>query len=139
MMQKSINQNFSNWIVIGTVLFALLLAGCQPADIATISPQTAEVMFAEKKAIILDVREISEWNEQHIAGAIHIPLAQVETRLDELAQYKDSTVIVQCRSGKRSKKAAGLLQNAGFGKVYNLTGGIIAWDVSGLKTVKSKL
>jgi rhodanese-related sulfurtransferase len=96
-------------------------------------------MFAEQKAIIVDVREDSEWNEGHIAGAIHIPLAQVESRLSELVQYKDSTVIVQCHSGKRSAKAAGLLQGAGFSKVYNLAGGIMAWDTSGLKTVKSKL
>jgi rhodanese-related sulfurtransferase len=96
-------------------------------------------MFAEKKAIILDVRELHEWQAQHIAGAIHIPLAQVEARLSELSQYKDSPVIVQCRSGKRSAKAASRLQAAGFTQVYNLTGGIIAWTDDGLKTSQSKL
>ncbi|HPB91917.1 MAG TPA: rhodanese-like domain-containing protein, partial [Rugosibacter sp.] len=84
-------------------------------------------------------REDDEWKAQHIAGAIHIPLAQVETRLNELTQYKDSTVIMQCRSGKRSAKAAGTLQAAGFTKVYNLDGGIIAWDKNGLATTKSNL
>ena len=93
-------------------------------------------MFSEQQAIIVDVREDSEWNEGHIAGAIHIPLAQVESRLSELAQYKNSTVITQCRSGKRSAKAAGMLQAAGFNKVLNLTGGIVAWNNDGLKTTK---
>lgn len=139
MTKQNMNQKFSNWIVIGIASVALLLAGCTQSDLASVSAKEAATMFAEQKAIIVDVREDSEWNEGHIAGAIHIPLAQVESRLSELVQYKDSTVIVQCHSGKRSAKAAGLLQGAGFSKVYNLAGGIMAWDTSGLKTVKSKL
>ena len=118
---------------------ALLLAGCQPLIIAAMTPNEAAKMFSEQKAIIVDVREDDEWKAQHIAGAIHIPLAQVESRLGELTQYKDSTVIMQCRSGKRSAKAASTLQAAGFTKVYNLTGGIIAWDKDGLTTTKSNL
>lgn len=121
------------------VLTMLFISGCSPSDLATISPKDAAKMFSEQKAIIVDVREDHEWKEQHIAGAIHIPLAQVESRLNELAQYKDSTVIMQCRSGKRSAKAANTLRAAGFTKVYNLTGGIIAWDKDGLKTTKSEL
>ena len=118
---------------------ALLLAGCQPLIIAAMTPNEAAKMFSEQKAIIVDVREDDEWKAQHIAGAIHIPLAQVESRLGELTQYKDSTVIMQCRSGKRSAKAASTLQAAGFTKVYNFTGGIIAWDKDGLTTTKSNL
>jgi len=53
-------------------------------------------MYAGKEAIIVDVREDSEWNEQHITGAIHIPLAQLNERLSELKQYKDNPVITQC-------------------------------------------
>ncbi|MDD2832713.1 MAG: rhodanese-like domain-containing protein [Methylotenera sp.] len=118
-----------------SVLAILLLAGCN-AQTASVTPKEAATMFAEKKAIILDVREDDEWKVQHIAGAMHIPLAQVETRLDELVQYKDQPVILQCRSGKRSAKAAGILADAGFTQVYNLAGGILAWDQDGLKTVK---
>jgi rhodanese-related sulfurtransferase len=115
-----------------------MLAGCN-SELASMTPKQAAAMFAGKKAVILDVRELHEWQEQHIAGAIHIPLAQVEARLSELSQYKDSPVIVQCRSGKRSAKAASTLQAAGFTQVYNLTGGIIAWTDDGLKTAQSKL
>ncbi|MDO9204953.1 rhodanese-like domain-containing protein [Methylotenera sp.] len=136
MTKQSINQKFSNWILIGLASVGLLLAGCAPSDLPTISPKEAAAMFSEQKAIIVDVREDNEWNEGHIAGAIHIPLAQVASRLSELTQYKDSNVVVQCRSGKRSAKAASTLQAAGFTKVYNLTGGIIAWDKDGLKTTK---
>lgn len=118
-----------------SVVAVALLAGCN-AQVASVTPKEAAAMFAEKKAIIVDVRENDEWKAQHIAGAIHIPLTQVETRLSELAQYKNSPVILQCRSGKRSAKAAGILASAGFTQAYNLTGGILAWDKDGLQTVR---
>jgi rhodanese-related sulfurtransferase len=119
--------------------FMILLMGCAVAkadmgEIESISPKEASAMYADKKAVIVDVREDSEWNEQHIPGAIHIPLAQLNERLSELKQYKDSTVITQCKTGGRSAKALNELKSAGFSKVYNMEGGIMAWDKAGLKT-----
>lgn len=128
------------WKNLKTGLFlaaTLMLAGCN-SELAAVSPRQAAAMFAEKKAIIVDVREPHEWREQHIAGAMHIPLAQIESRLTELQPYKESPVIVQCRSGKRSAKAASTLQAMGFSEVYNLSGGIIAWTDAGLETVHLK-
>jgi rhodanese-related sulfurtransferase len=118
--------------------FIILLMGCAVAradmgEIESISPKEAAAMYAEKKAVIVDVREDSEWNEQHIPGAIHIPLAQLNERLSELKQYKDSPVITQCKSGRRSAKALDELKSAGFSKVYNMDGGIMAWEKAGLK------
>ncbi len=118
-----------------SVIAIAFLAGCS-SPVASVTPNEAATMFSGKKAVIVDVRENDEWNAGHIEGAIHIPLAQVETRLSELAQYKDSPVILQCRSGKRSAKATTTLINAGFTQAYNLTGGILAWGGAGLKTVK---
>jgi len=117
--------------------FILLSMGCAPAEgesIESISPKDASVMSLEKKAVIVDVREDSEWNEQHIPLAIHIPLAQLNERLSELKQYKDSPVITQCQAGGRSAKAVDVLKLAGFSKVYNMEGGIIAWEKAGLTT-----
>jgi rhodanese-related sulfurtransferase len=139
MKKQRVNKNFCNLILTGMCSVILLLSGCTSSDLASVSPKEAATMFFEKKAIILDVREEHEWKEQHIAGAIHIPLAQVESRVSELEQYKDSNVVVQCRSGKRSAKAASSLKAAGFTKVFNLTGGIIAWGESGLKVTKPAL
>jgi rhodanese-related sulfurtransferase len=104
------------------------------AETQAITAVEANGLLSGQKAVIVDVREDSEWNEQHIPGAIHIPLGQLNERLAELKQYKDSPVIAQCRSGKRSAKAADVLTSAGFSKVYNLEGGILAWDKAGLKT-----
>jgi rhodanese-related sulfurtransferase len=119
--------------------FMILLIGCAVAkadmgEIESISPKEASAMYLGKKAVIIDVREDSEWNEQHIPGAIHIPLAQLNERLSELKQYKDSPVITQCKAGGRSAQALSILKSAGFSKVYNMDGGIMAWDEAGLKT-----
>jgi rhodanese-related sulfurtransferase len=121
--------------------FMFFLMGCAVAQVQadsgemeSISPKEASTMYAGKEAIIVDVREDSEWNEQHITGVIHIPLAQLKERLSELKQYKDSPVITQCRSGRRSAQAFDVLKPAGFSKVYNMDGGIMAWDKAGLKT-----
>lgn len=121
------------------LIFIILLMGCSFAwadsdELEIISPKEASAMYDGQKAVIVDVREDSEWNEQHIPGAIHIPLAQLNGRLSELNQYKDSPVITQCRSGGRSAQAFAVLKSAGFSKVYNMGGGILAWDKSGLKT-----
>jgi rhodanese-related sulfurtransferase len=99
-----------------------------------ISPQEASALTAEKKAIIIDVREDNEWNSVHIPGAIHIPLAQLSTRLPELQAYKNTAIITQCRSGARSAKALDILKSAGFSHVQNMEGGLIAWHKAGLKT-----
>ncbi|MFZ2726430.1 MAG: rhodanese-like domain-containing protein [Methylococcaceae bacterium] len=120
-------------------LFAVLLAllgvnsAASAQNLASVSPTEAASLHAEKKAVIIDVREENEWQAQHIAGAIHIPLGQLEQRLAELKPYQYEKVITQCRSGKRSAQAASVLQAAGFDKVYNMEGGLMAWEKQGLK------
>ena len=104
------------------------------ADSNLISPKQASVLTTEKKAVIVDVRGDDEWNEGHIAGAIHIPLNQINDHLSELQPYKNSTIITQCRSGKRSLKALELLKTAGYNQVYSMDGGIQAWSEQGLAT-----
>lgn len=119
--------------------FIILLMGygnvqAETGLIESISPKEASVMSIEQKAVIIDVREDSEWNEQHNPGANHIPLAQLNGRISELKQYKDTPVITQCKVGGRSAKALEVLKSVGFTKVYNIDGGIMAWDKAGLKT-----
>lgn len=77
---------------------------------------------------MLDVREPDEWAAGHIFGATHIPMGQVEARLDELP--KDEKVIVVCRIGGRSAKITELLGKHGFHAV-NMNGGMLAWDAAG--------
>jgi adenylyltransferase/sulfurtransferase len=81
---------------------------------------------AHEDVFILDVREPHEVKIVNI-GAPLIPLGDLPKRLDELAAQKDREIVVHCKSGGRSQKAALILKNAGFHHVENLAGGILAW------------
>ncbi len=101
-------------------------------SVPAVSVQQAAQMQAQQKAIILDVRENDEWNAGHIAGAIHIPLGEISTRVGELVKYQNQPVITQCRSGARSAKAADILAKSGFTNVHNMDGGLNAWQKADL-------
>jgi adenylyltransferase/sulfurtransferase len=99
------------------------------------APQPTEISVTELKAMLdrgeqpmlLDVREPFEWNIANLGdyGAQMIPLKELVQRTDELRASKG--IVVYCRSGSRSAKAADYLRAAGFGNVLNLHGGILAW------------
>jgi sulfur-carrier protein adenylyltransferase/sulfurtransferase len=81
---------------------------------------------AKEDIFVLDVREPHEYAIANL-GAPQIPVGEVERRVGELAAQKNREVIVHCRSGARSQKAALMLKQAGFTNVSNLAGGILAW------------
>jgi rhodanese-related sulfurtransferase len=85
-------------------------------------------------AILLDVREDSEWRAGHAPRARHIPLSRLPARLGDLPPHR--TVITVCRSGSRSSRAAALLAREGR-DVLNLAGGMHAWARAGLPVVAS--
>ena len=74
---------------------------------------------------LIDVREPFEWDICRIPGATLIPLGQLPARLSELDSADE--IVLQCKSGMRSAKALRMLQEAGFGKLWNVEGGIAAW------------
>jgi adenylyltransferase/sulfurtransferase len=74
---------------------------------------------------LLDVREPQEWAICHIEGALLIPLASLAERMRELDPERE--YVVHCKGGARSAKAIGQLRAAGFRRLHNLRGGILAW------------
>jgi len=91
---------------------------------------SVETLKAKREAgedfLLLDVREPHEYQIAEIGGKL-IPLGSVGQRLSELSDYKDKEILVHCRSGARSQKAALELKAAGFTNVSNVAGGILAW------------
>jgi adenylyltransferase/sulfurtransferase len=81
---------------------------------------------AHEDFFLLDVREPHEYPIANLAAPL-IPVGQLEQRIAELAPQKDREIVIHCRSGARSQKAALILKNAGFQHVENLAGGILAW------------
>ncbi len=123
----------------------LLLPGCASTDssgtgsipqepegnpagvVQTITPQEAkEKMDAGEDYILLDVRTEEEFAEQRIEGAILIPDYEIANRAEEELTDKDATILVYCRSGRRSALAAKDLAAMGYTHVYDF-GGIIDW------------
>lgn len=80
-----------------------------------------------EKIVVLDVRRPDEHAEKHIDGSILIPLHELEERIDELMPYKDSEIVVYCRSGNRSAQACMFLGMVGFEQAVNLRGGMLTW------------
>ncbi len=89
-----------------------------------INEVTVEELAKNKHWVILDVRTDKEWQEGHVQGALHIELAKISARLNDLPKNRPIAVI--CRSGSRSHKAAVFLQKHGF-HVVNVKGGMQAW------------
>jgi len=83
-------------------------------------------MDAREPFELIDVRETFEYEIARIDGARLIPLGEIAERADELP--RDRPIVVHCHSGRRSAEAVRLLQQRGFGNIYNLEGGIDAWS-----------
>lgn len=86
-----------------------------------------ERLSAEEAPFLLDVRQDWEWSVGNLGtrGARLVPLAELESRLAEIP--RDRPVVVYCKSGQRSERAATLLMEHGFPDVVNLEGGLVAW------------
>jgi rhodanese-related sulfurtransferase len=84
--------------------------------------------------MVLDVRTKSEYDSGHIYGATWIPVDELNGRIGEISGHKDQEIIVYCKAGGRSATASGILDSHNFTKVYNMLGGISAWQAAGYPT-----
>ena len=108
----------------------LLLTGCCGASADSyqqITQEEAKEMMDAQEVILLDVREQDEYDSGHIPGAVLLPVGTIdEDTAAEVIPGKDSTVLVYCRSGNRSKTASAALAELGYTAIYEF-GGINTW------------
>ncbi len=109
------------------------LFGPRKPNALQISPPDAHAAVDAGSAILVDVRETSEWAEGHTPETRHIPLQTLPQRVGELP--RDQTVLVICRSGNRSLSAARFLREQGF-DARSITGGIGVWAAHGLPVTR---
>ena len=93
-------------------------------------------LINQKNAVILDVREATEYSGGRIANAKQIPLSQLALKLKDLEKFKEKPIIVACRAGLRSAGACKLLKQNAFNQVYQLKGGLTAWQQANLPLEK---
>lgn len=107
--------------------------------IKNISPTDVHHLNQEAGGIkIVDVREKDEFAEISSPLAENFPLSSFDAAAFAKKLERRSPVYMLCRSGKRSLRAAQLLESAGFESVYNIDGGMIAWEEAGLPVVRRR-
>ncbi|AEP29007.1 putative phage shock protein E [Glaciecola nitratireducens FR1064] len=99
---------------------------------------SADAMLAMKASerLLLDVRTVEEYTKAHIPTSVNIPLSEIETNLTRLSDFKNSPVVVYCRSGVRAGKAIALLEDNGFTNVMHLEGDMMGWETENRPTNK---
>lgn len=125
------------------IVLAILVAATVGYELQRLTRKYKEVLPAQAVALInretpmlLDVREASELAQGGIRNARHIAAGVLEKRLSELEKFKDKPVIAYCASGARSPAACRILSKHGFPQVYNLKGGLSAWEQAGMPVEK---
>jgi len=126
----------------------LLIGGCVAPEDTALKTQIFEDVTSEEayaliqdnkdnqNFVIIDVRTPEEYADGHIEEAINFDYYSEAFR-DELNKLdKDKTYLIYCRTGKRSRAAADIMQELGFGNGYNMLGGIVQWEAVGLPTVE---
>ena len=114
--------------VVSILLIVTLVLGNKGSVEAT----TATEMINHQDAIVVDVRPTADFAKGHIINAINIPMNGFKNQVTTLEKHKDKPVIITCRSGAQSSQACSDLRKQGFEQVYNLRGGIMAWQTANL-------
>jgi rhodanese-related sulfurtransferase len=125
-------------VAISMVSVVLLLAGCSSTSTVTNLDAAAFSQETAKSGVItLDVRTPGEYMTGHIQGAINIDVESLQFDTEIAKLDKNATYAVYCRSGRRSVVAVDTMAKNGFTKLFNLTNGVIDWQISNLPLVTS--
>jgi len=124
---------FDHWLLFLALLVTstlLVLTSVRPKLLGYSELNVAEsVHFMNcDEGVTLDVRDKNEFEEAHLLNALNIPQSELEQRITELDAYRSEPILVYCRTGQRSAKAAVLLKRQGFDPVYKMSGGMLAWQ-----------
>ena len=115
-------------------LFLIVRRFLTSGKCSELTPAEAQRMLAEGNLFIIDVRTPGETKFGKIKGSMLIPLDEIGRRMAEVPQ--DKRVLLCCASGMRSRVAAGVLWRSGYRELYNLAGGVAAWQRAGLPMQK---
>ena len=127
------------WLTGLLVLAVLLLVAyemhARRTSFASISPQEA-IRLMNQGALVLDIRQITDFKAGHLAGAKHMPSDQILKAGETLKKYKEKLIIVYDESGSLGAAAVRQLIEQGFTKAFTLRGGLQAWRAENLPLTK---
>ena len=112
-------------------LILLLSFDALSAELWSVAQLQEAISKSDHKTVLLDVRTQSEYNDGHIQNAINIPHDQILKEPQLVSAYKDSQVVVFCRSGVRAGKVIEMLEDLGFKEIIDIDGDMLAWNEAG--------
>jgi rhodanese-related sulfurtransferase len=131
----------NHWELFAALLFILGMLIGGPLvrrwrGLVDVGPSEALGLINHQEALVLDIREEHEFKKGHILGSVHVPLSRLASGLQRLEKHRDKPIVAVCATGNRSGRACGLLRRQGFESVYNLRGGVMAWQNANLPLTK---
>jgi len=140
-MQQFFEFATNHWILFlslltisGALIYNLTLGA--PKD--QLDPQGATELINHRNALVVDVRPVADFSQGHIINAVNLPMNGFQNQLGQLKKHQDKPIIVSCRSGAQSSQACRQLRGAGYTEVYNLKGGMLAWQNANLPVTRKK-
>ena len=112
-------------------LILLMSFDALSAELWSVAQLQKAISKSGHKPVLLDVRTQSEYNDGHIQDAINIPHDQILKEPQLVSAYKDSQMVVFCRSGVRAGKVIEMLEGLGFKKIIDIDGDMLAWNEAG--------
>ncbi|MDH3899525.1 MAG: rhodanese-like domain-containing protein [Gammaproteobacteria bacterium] len=138
---NQLNEFITNHLLLFMALLAILamLVGGELrhrlGKVKQVMPGEATRLLNHEDAIMVDIRTDKDYRDGHIVNAVHAPADNAATKLQK---YRDQSLIIYCRNGQQSVKLGEDLVKQGFGSVYNLKGGLAAWQQADLPLSKGK-
>jgi rhodanese-related sulfurtransferase len=137
-----LQKNPMNMVLVGAVLVSggmliwpVIMRLMKPGQ--EVGPAEAVQLINRRDAVVLDLRDESEYKSGHIGNARNVPEGQLEARAKELEKVKGKPIIVSCARGNRSASVASRLRKLGFNEVFSLRGGLAAWREANMPLEKS--
>ena len=103
------------------------------AELWSVSELNESISKLDHDLVLLDVRTQAEYDSGHILNAINISHDEILEDPELLAEYKDSQMVVFCRSGVRAGKLIQLLESIGFEDIIDIDGDMLAWSEAGYR------
>lgn len=133
------NHLFLFSLLIGILMLLLWnIFGNSVSGVVELTPMEATRKMNHEKAIMLDVRPEKEFAEGHILNAVNIPMDKLTEQNKELMKHRERPLILCCRMGTDSVRAARLLKQQGIEQLYSLKGGLQAWRSASLPLVRDE-
>jgi len=130
----------NNWYLVLALIATLVVLAHNliRGNKGMVDPSGATDLINHREAVVIDVRPLADFAQGHIINATNIPMNGFKNQIATLQKYKGRPIIVNCRSGSQSAMACQQLRKQGFEEVYNLRGGILAWQSANLPVTRKK-